>query len=102
MKTTKSKPMTFLKFVAIASSAATLIFGSGEYCAAQTAVTPASSSRRVQDEDRKTELGVHQQFVEQKMVAVENNFTSTAERIRESEPERAERLVAAYQQPKRT
>ena len=70
----------------------------------QNAAAVQNSSRRVQEdrvpEDRKSELGVRQRFVEQKMVALENRFTATAERIKESEPDRAKRLVAAFQQAK--
>ncbi|MEM9409676.1 MAG: hypothetical protein AAGA30_01095 [Planctomycetota bacterium] len=53
-----------------------------------------------QDEQRQSELGARQRLVERKMQELENQFTSIAEKLQEKEPERAKRLIAAYQQAK--
>ena len=47
--------------------------------------------------DRQTELGIRQKLVEQKMLELESKFTSAAEKIREQDPQRADRLVQTYQ-----
>ncbi len=52
------------------------------------------------DPDRRSELGVRQKLVERRMVELENKLTVIADRLRAKEPERADRLVAAYQQSK--
>ena len=51
-------------------------------------------------DDLKSELGEKQRLVEQKMVDLENMFTVIAAKLQDKEPERAEQLVAAYQQAK--
>ncbi len=49
---------------------------------------------------QKSELGARQRLVERKMVELENRFTAIAEKLKDKEPERHQRLVAAYQQAK--
>ncbi|MEM7457330.1 MAG: hypothetical protein AAF456_23545, partial [Planctomycetota bacterium] len=51
-----------------------------------------------QEEDRRTELGERQRLVERKMLELEDQLRVIADRIRPREPERADRLVEAYQQ----
>ncbi|MEZ6096233.1 MAG: hypothetical protein R3C03_18740 [Pirellulaceae bacterium] len=51
-----------------------------------------------QDEtQQRSQLGERQRFVERKMAELESKFTTIAQQISEKEPERAERLVKAYQ-----
>ena len=50
-----------------------------------------------QDDRLKSELGERQRFVERKMVELENKFTAVAEKLKEDEPKKYERLIAAYQ-----
>ncbi len=52
------------------------------------------------DKTRRSELGIRQKLVEQKMIELETKLTVIAERLQEKEPERAKRLIAAYQQSK--
>ncbi len=52
------------------------------------------------DTTRRSELGIRQKLVEQKMIELETKLTVIAERLQEKEPERAQRLIAAYQQSK--
>ena len=52
------------------------------------------------DTTRRSELGIRQKLVEQKMIELETKLTVIAERLQEKEPERAKRLIAAYQQSK--
>ncbi len=54
----------------------------------------------VQDDDLRSELGERQRLVERKMAELENMFTVIAANLAEKEPERAKRLVAAYQRAK--
>ena len=56
----------------------------------------------VQEKDKKSQLGERQRLVERKMAELENKFTAIAEQIRQKEPERADRLIAAYQRAKET
>ncbi len=67
-----------------------------------TVTAQDASSRRNPSDDRRSELGVRQRLVERKMTELETKFTLAAERLKEKEPERAKRLVAAYQQAKET
>lgn len=53
-------------------------------------------------QDSKSVLGERQRLVERKMAELESRFTAIAEQLREKEPERADRLVAAYQRAKET
>ncbi len=50
--------------------------------------------------DEKSELAVRQRLVERKMVELEARFTAAAERIREKDPKRADRLIKTYQKSK--
>ncbi len=60
-----------------------------------------SSSVTAQDETtRRSELGVRQKLVERKMVELESKLQVIAEKLKETEPERAARLIAAYQASK--
>ncbi len=52
--------------------------------------------------DVKSVLGERQRLVERKMSELEARFAAIAEQLREREPERANRLVAAYQRAKET
>jgi hypothetical protein len=52
------------------------------------------------DRQHRSELGVRQKLVERRMTELENKLTIIADRLREKEPERAARLVEAYQQSK--
>lgn len=61
---------------------------------------PASGAVTVQDDDLRSELGERQRLVERKMAELENMFTVIAANLAEKEPDRAKRLVAAYQQAK--
>ena len=57
------------------------------------------SSRRAQlGEKQRTVLGARQKLVERKMVELEAQLTQIADRIREKDPKKADRLVEAYQQ----
>ena len=49
---------------------------------------------------RRSELGVRQKLVQRKMVELETKLTIIAERLKEKEPERHDRLIKAYQQSK--
>ena len=49
---------------------------------------------------QKSELAVRQRLVERKMVELEARFTAAAERIREKDPKRADRLIKTYQESK--
>jgi hypothetical protein len=56
-----------------------------------------------QDDDpnsQRTQLGEQQRLVERKMAELEARFTAIALQLQEKEPERAQRLVTAYQQAK--
>ena len=55
-----------------------------------------------QDEQRQSELGAQQKLVERMMTELESQFTSRAEKLREKEPDRAKRLIEAYQKAKET
>ncbi len=49
---------------------------------------------------QRSELGERQRFVERKMLELEDKFIVIAQKLQEKEPERAQRLIAAYQQAK--
>lgn len=66
--------------------------------AAQPPQTPAKNPAG----DVKSVLGERQRLVERKMSELEARFAAIAEQLREKEPERANRLVAAYQRAKET
>jgi len=51
-------------------------------------------------DDPRTALAVRQRLIERKMTELENKLTVIAERLKEKEPERAARMVAAYQASK--
>jgi len=60
-----------------------------------------ATSVRAQDETtRRSELGVRQKLVERKMIELESKLQVIAEKLKETEPERAARLIAAYQASK--
>ncbi len=74
---------------------------------AQPPAAPANAqdpiaAKTAQEQDKKSQLGERQRLVERKMAELESKFTSIAEQIRQKEPERADRLVAAYQRAKET
>jgi hypothetical protein len=74
---------------------------------AQPPATPATPqdpivTKAAQEQEKKSQLGERQRLVERKMAELETKFTSIAEQIRQKEPERADRLVAAYQRAKET
>jgi hypothetical protein len=50
------------------------------------------------DGERRSQLGEQQRLVERKMTELENKFTAIALQIQEKEPERAKKLIEAYQQ----
>ena len=57
------------------------------------------SSRRAKlGENQRTEFGARQKLVERKMVELEGQLTQIADRIREKDPKKADRLVEAFQQ----
>ena len=51
-------------------------------------------------QDTRSALAVRQRLIEQKMTELESKLTTIAERMQEKEPERAERLITAYQASK--
>jgi hypothetical protein len=59
-----------------------------------------STSAQDNDGQRRSELGVRQKLVQRKMVELETKLTIIAERLKEKEPERHDRLIKAYQQSK--
>ena len=67
-------------------------------------LTPVStvSASPLQDEDaqQRSELGARQQLVARRMAELEATFTEIANKIEQEEPERAKRLVLAFQQAK--
>ena len=69
-------------------------------CLSPVSVTAQDvSSRRSQlGEKQRTVLGARQKLVERKMIELEGQLTQIADRIREKDPKKADRLVAAYQQ----
>ena len=50
------------------------------------------------DGERRSQLGEQQRLVERKMTELENKFTAIALQIQEKEPDRAKKLIEAYQQ----
>ncbi|HMP79716.1 MAG TPA: hypothetical protein PKD54_09720 [Pirellulaceae bacterium] len=62
-------------------------------------VAPLASA---QDDSPRSQLGERQRLVERKMTELESRFTIIAEQLREKDPERADRIIAAYQQAKET
>jgi hypothetical protein len=65
------------------------------------AIALAKTAAIAQDEtSKRSELGLRQKLVERRMAELENKLTVIADRLREKEPERAARLVDAYQQSK--
>ncbi len=75
---------------------------------AETAGVTEQDADQVDDQDQdarrrqlqKSELGAQQQLVERKMVELEAKLRVIAERLRETEKDRADRLIEAYQQAK--
>ncbi len=69
-------------------------------CSSTVIVTAqdASSRRSPLAEKQRTVLGARQKLVERKMVELEGQLTQIADRIREKDPKKADRLVEAYQQ----
>ncbi|MFN5706971.1 MAG: hypothetical protein ACK48X_02855, partial [Planctomycetota bacterium] len=67
------------------------------------AVSGLAPTARAQQDDpatQRTQLGEQQRLVERKMAELEARFTAIALQLQEKEPERAQRLVTAYQQAK--
>jgi uncharacterized low-complexity protein len=65
-----------------------------------TGIFAGDASTAQDEKERRSELGVRQKLVERRMTELENKLTLIADRLREKEPERAARLVEAYQQSK--
>ena len=84
-------PQIFLLLAAIL----TAVIVSPDVSAAQA---QPSSRRAKMGEKQRTELGARQKLVERKMVELEGQLTQIADRIREKDPKKADRLVEAYQQ----
>ncbi|MFM7562843.1 MAG: hypothetical protein ACKO81_07405 [Planctomycetota bacterium] len=66
------------------------------------ALAPTSLAAWQEDDPnaQRTQLGEQQRLVERKMAELEARFTAIALQLQEKEPERAQRLVTAYQQAK--
>ncbi|MFO0455690.1 MAG: hypothetical protein ACK5Z0_06740, partial [Planctomycetota bacterium] len=66
------------------------------------ALAPSSLAAWQEDDPnaQRTQLGEQQRLVERKMAELEARFTAIALQLQEKEPERAQRLVTAYQQAK--
>ena len=77
--------------------AATLVFSSVMVGDAN-AQDQASSRRAKLSDKQRTEFGARQKLVERKMIELEGQLTLIADRIREKDSKKADRLVEAYQQ----